>query len=335
MGAEMRSLIKVYSPIFVLLGLLVGCSVPVVPTATPTRALLSPTVTASPTMSLPSTSNPLPPTQPSVPTLTVDEEADLVQGLLRDNGGCRLPCWWNFTPSETSWHSAEVVFTSWGKRLWGPDDYQTTSYYVSFDIPSHNLNAGQNYFVKNDIIELINIHAEPPSRNDELVYGDPQFVADWDAYLLPQMLSVYGQPENVFLSVAADVPWAPFDLLLFYPEQGILVRYEAPAEWGEGVFRMCQYKSDITLWLWSPQHSPDRGHITAWENRIGEIVYFRSLEEATGTTVEEFYRIFSQPDGQLCLETPQELWQGEGAAKGGVLQSPDGRVIPPSQGPVR
>mgnify|MGYP000877122029 FL=1 len=52
-------------------------------------------------------------------------------------------------------------------------------------------------------------------------------------------------------------------------------------------------------------------------------------------TIEEFYRIFSQPDEQLCLETPQELWQGEGAAKGGVLQSPDGRVIPPSQGPVR
>ncbi len=233
MGAEMRNLIKVYSPILVLLSLLVSCSAPGVPTATPAQALLpSPTVTALPTVASP-------PTQPLVSTLTADEEADLVRGLLRDNGGCRLPCWWNFTPGETSWQSAGVLFTSWGKRLWGLEDYQTMSYYVSFDIPSHNLNAGQNYFVKNDTIELINVQAEPPSRNDELVYGEPQFVADWDAYLLPQMLSVYGQPENVFLSVAADVPWAPFDLLLFYPEQGILVRYEAPAEWGEGVFRLC------------------------------------------------------------------------------------------------
>jgi len=32
------------------------------------------------------------------------------------------------------------------------------------------------------------------------------------------------------------------------------------------------------------------------------------LEEATGMSIEQFYQAFSQPDNQLCLYVPADLW---------------------------
>jgi hypothetical protein len=191
---------------------------------------------------------------------------------------------------------------SQGKKIWNYGDPQ--DYTVIFDTPSHY----QSYIVKDGTIDMISVHAEPPTRGDELVFGDSQFVEDWEPYMLPRMLGTYGQPPQVLLGVGPGVPWVPFDLLLFYPDEGILVRYEAPAERGEGVFRMCPYKTDITLWLWSPH--TDRRHIADWESMIGGESYFRSLAEATGLSIEQFYQTFSQPDNQTCLETPADLWGG-------------------------
>lgn len=285
-----------------------------VPTLTPSIAAVSNTPTELPT-NTPTSTPPQPTRTPRptpVPTMTMNEESIFVSKMLQDNSSCRLPCWWGFTPGGTTLPKVYAFFSKPGAEIkqWYLNGEQNYSVYF-FKITAYY--HSQNYTGKDDTLEEISFNALPPMVNDKYVYGDPQFVKDWEAYFLPQFLSVYGAPSEVWLNVgAADAPWAPFDLVLFYPEQGILVRYEAPAIWGDKVFRLCQYQMAIEMWLWSPQYSPERSQWPYWEDVLGDLSRFRPLETATGMSLTEFVQKMRQPDEQVCLETPQDLWY-EGA----------------------
>jgi hypothetical protein len=245
--------------------------------------------------------------------MTADKEYAFVSRMLQDNSGCRLPCWWGFTPGETSWQTVQAFFASLGKRIetWSVDNVQ--NYTVYFDIPDYQHYHRQFYSVKGGAVEMISIGTVPPVDKDgRPAYGDPQFAEDWRAYMLPQILGVYGQPSQVVLGVSRDTPWLPFDLLLFYPEKGILVQYSGPAENEEWeIFRVCPHGVEITLYLWMPKQYTtlaDIPGIGSYTYATDEMSSLRSLEEATGLSIEQFYQTFSQLDSQTCLETPADLW---------------------------
>ncbi len=313
---------------FVLIISLASCTVPVVSLLTP-----SPTVIPSPApkFELPtnapvsklSTNTPvfqptrvIPTRRPSptpAPTMTADEEQALVLNLLQDNGNCRLPCWWGFTPGETVWATAESFFLSHGKKIGEHDDSQVAVYTVSFYIPNHGSRINQNYSTTNsERIDAITVHAILPRRDDQLVYGDVQFAKDWGPYMLPQMLTTYGQPSKVFLETFTGTPdggQPPFSLLLYYPEKGILVRYYGPVEERGKTLRVCPSQADISLWLWSPEHSMTLDRIANLGGLpLGDLSGFRSLEEATGMSVEKFFQSFVRPNNKTCLETPIDMW---------------------------
>lgn len=67
------------------------------PTSTATSTV-TPTVTRPPTVTPTDTSTPTP-----KPTLTREEQATQDLELLRTNGGCQLPCFWNIVPGQTLW----------------------------------------------------------------------------------------------------------------------------------------------------------------------------------------------------------------------------------------
>ena len=111
-----------------------------------------------------------------------------------------------------------------------PEDYQ--DYTVVFNTPSH-YGGYQRYIVKDGMLDGVGIHALPPVDEDgQRMYGNPQFAEDWKAYMLPQMLEVYGPPSQIFLGLGGAA-WMPFDLVLFYPEKGFLVQYSGSAERSE------------------------------------------------------------------------------------------------------
>ncbi|MCP4536205.1 MAG: hypothetical protein GY832_03580 [Chloroflexi bacterium] len=248
--------------------------------------------------------------------MTVDEEYTLISEMLQNNGNCRLPCWWGFTPGKTSPQVVKIFFASQGKKIWGHDDFQ--DYLIIFDIPAH-YSHGQNYVVREGVIEMIGIGASPPVGEDGyFAYGDSKFIEDWKPYMLSQILEVYGRPQQVFLETYNHMLWIPFRLLLFYPDQGFLVKYEGdigeegrhhgPIESGE-VIRICPWRSEIFLLLWPPEHEmtfddlgPDIRNPVEGQDK------WRSLEEATGMSIEQFYQTFVQPDNQTCLETPANIW---------------------------
>jgi hypothetical protein len=280
-----------------------------VPTATPTLEAPTDTPTPSP---IPSTRVPRPTRPVLASTMTSDEEYAFVSKMLEDNGGCRLPCWWGFTPGETSWEITKTFFASLGKKFesWSVDGIR--NYTVYFDIPDHHHSHGEFYSVGGGgTIEMISIGAIPPADEGGYLYEDPQFVADWKVYMLSQILTNYGQPPQVLLGIDRNTPWTPFDLLLFYPEKGILVQYSGPAERGEDTFRVCPHRSKITLYLWIPEQYAgleDVPGIGSYTYAVDDMSLLHSWEEATGMSIEQFHQTFIQPDNQTCLETPAELW---------------------------
>lgn len=318
----------IWSLILVLLASLASCTVPIVSPLTPSSTVISsPTPkpklpTDTPVTKLPTNTPVSKPTvviltrRPSptpVATMTADKEQALVLSLLQDNGKCRLPCWWGFTPGETAWLVAESFFLSNGKRIGVYRDSQGTVYSVNFFIPNHGSRINQDYYTTNgDVIDVITVRAVPPIRDEKLAYGDAQLAKDWNLYRLPQMLTNYGQPSEVFLETFTGAPDGgrpPFSLLLFYPEKGILVRYFGLVEKREKTLRVCLSQADVSLWLWSPEHSMTLDRLANLGNEpISDMSGFRSLEEATGISVEQFYQSFAQPNNKRCFETPADMW---------------------------
>jgi len=200
--------------------ILVGCNASTVPTSvfSPT---LAPTPKAVATIQLPTitprpsaTSTPSPTatasptiTSTPVPTLTADKMQALVRKMLQDNGGCELPCWWGFTPGKTAWQVAENFFLSHGKKIGEYDNSQVTVYTVDFYIPNHGSRINQDYYTINgDVIDVIIARAVPAVHDEQLDYGDAQLAGDWSLYMLPQMLTTYGQPSEVLLETFTGTP---------------------------------------------------------------------------------------------------------------------------------
>lgn len=295
-----------------------GCVVPTAPTPTfPSTTPLPATNTPTPSPVLP-TRTPLPtptpkPPMPTVPpsptlapTLTADQEQALVLDLLQNNAGCRLPCWWGFTPGKTAWQTAYAFFASLGKMPAEGDN----NYAVVFHIPQHDVQIGQLYSLRDGLIEAIWVSAGTV-RNGERIYGDEQFAKDLQRYFLPQLLTTYGQPTEVLLRTFRSVPegtFIPFNLLLFYPQRGILVRYYGPTERIGERIRVCPQQTDITLWLSSPEQILTLEDIRGPDFPIEEVPEFRSIEKSTGMSLETFYKTFKNADNRLCLETPVDMW---------------------------
>jgi len=244
--------------------------------------------------------------------MTADEKYAFVSEMLRNNGGCRLPCWWGFTPGETAWETTKTFFTSRGVTIW--DNGGTRDHTVVFNIPGH-YESYQSY-IGEGTLDRIGIVAGPLVGADgHYAYGDPQFAEDWKTYMLPQILGAYGPPQQVFLETYSSGPdRLPFRLLLFYPDQGLLAKYEGSTgengqgEWVEAgqAIRIRPRRSDIALWLWSPEREMTLADL-GLSSQV-DLDRLRSLEEATGMSIEQFYQTFVQPDNQTCLETLVDLW---------------------------
>ncbi len=303
----------------VVLVLLTGCSNSTAPKTT--AATVSPTlVTYTPLPSpLQATRTPTPSSArtqeivtPTVgPTLTADQEEALVLGMLQNNGGCRLPCWWGFMPGQTDWQIVQGFLASTGKAFTGYGDPYVT-YEVSFKIPKHEITIDQAYVVRDEIIDTIWVSMSMV-RNNEAVFGDPLFADDLQPYMLPRFLEFYGQPDKVLVKTFSSAPeggWVPFRLMLFYPRQGVLVIYQGPNERVDQKIRWCPSKTNIALWLWSPERELALEDVAGMGPNLTaeELSTYLSIEEATSMDIEAFYESFKDTGAQACLETQVNLW---------------------------
>ncbi len=281
------------------------------PTITPTA---SPLITATPVLPSPTlTLSPL-------SVLTTDGAMKRISELLATNGKCRLPCFWGLTPGDTSGENAQTFmmpFTSSARRYTLNSERGSMFWVQETENLEVNITIGYDLDTTG-IIERIYFHAEAHDISQgqdqsRRTYDNPTFNQEFQAYMLPQILSNYGPPEEVFILTSSEVPvpnpWWPFYVFLLYPTQGIFIDYEVGLDTvGDHVIG-CPTHAHMTLWLLAPGNE-DYPEVLGgnWDPFFENPAYYKTIEEAASMTVEEFYETFKNPENTTCLETPADLW---------------------------
>jgi len=255
------------------------------------------------------TETPAPPTQAVTSTLTADETETLVWDLLENNYGCKLPCWWGFTPGMTEWLEVSNFFKTIDQT---PRPYKNT-FHIQIEFTDRGFLIGQTYTISpQGVIETINAGVSV-LHNNRIVFTDSIFEKELNAFLLPSLLSNYGKPQEVLLRT---YPWAreagdtPFYLIVNYTELGISMLYEGEVERENSHYQICPQHASFNIFLWDPEKSTEEVVRTARQNQfLEEDSGYRKLDESTGLSLEEFYETFKNAQNEACLSTPSDYWE--------------------------
>ena len=315
--------------------LLSGCAAPLQPVSSSTPGQAVPATTAAPltpTWTPAPTDTPAPTASPTIkptmtrppsatPTLSPEQAKALVEELMQTNGGCDLPCWWGFTPGETAWMDAKRLFKSLRVELETNLDH---SQGVEFDLTQDILTSLRLNFVVDSAGEIQRIGvwawSGTPGRGPD--FEDANYQRLMSRYALERILPRMGTPAEIYVyynptgTIIRDL----YHLLLFYPNEGVFLRYSGVGNLAGGQALLCPIgKSQVDLWMWPAQKNitaakaylsqpdnKDQGFETALDLEKG--VYL-PLQDATSIDVDTFYEMFSQPGSENpCLQTPVQMW---------------------------
>ncbi|NIM92089.1 MAG: hypothetical protein GTO18_00010 [Anaerolineales bacterium] len=234
------------------------------------------------------------------PTYSPAQAQLLIAELLLYNSGCQLPCWWGFIPGKTSWQTAQDLLARIAKEIYIPFAVDEPEFFADVvfstpeDISSYDLT--HVYRVRDGLISMIEV--------------DPGQVS---VYSLSSILTSYGLPSEVWIWTFREKyqNFFPFDLVLFYPEQGIMVRFDTKAiRVGDRVQGCFKSETALAMALWSPDTIMSFLDVASITRNIdlhewGDPI---ALKKATGLELDDFYQQFKDPNNTLCLETAADLW---------------------------
>ncbi|MEJ2710390.1 MAG: hypothetical protein P8074_22455 [Anaerolineales bacterium] len=240
------------------------------------------------------------PTWTPLATLVPEKALSFTEDLMRENAGCTLPCWWGIIPGKTSWVEAEHFMRSFATSIGQgdkPRDQENgeTILVTNYSVDYHTQNGLGivGFVVRSGKVTKITVGP----------YGTHSF------YPLHKFLTIYGKPREIYLHTFSD-SWGdgllPFDIAMFYPDQGIAFVYHLQGEKVDGNVRGCiDTISDPSLYLWKP------GTVIGFEDvhvRGLDSVNEKSLETATELDIDTLYEASTTSDNPICIETPAELW---------------------------
>jgi hypothetical protein len=286
---------------------------PNVPTAATSRVTLTPSFRPLPTASSTQT-----PTPTMVPTLPSEEaRAELLQ-LLSNNGDCRLPCLWSIAPGRSSSQEAAAILaplsslSDFTSLFPSPGDISPS--YLEGNVAIYTRIA--YLYSENGVVNTITFNAEahkPLAQGGYEDVFDSKFLGEKvSAYTLPHVLTEQGVPSSVMIETAGGPLTrggrGGFDILLLYPDQGILVNYRTQMHLNGVNVRGCPANAYVQMELYPPGQ-PDSFFEglkqTDWTVKMN--VDYKPLEEVTSMSVQEFYDTFREPTDK-CIETPAKLW---------------------------
>ena len=298
---RMKSLIFWTGLLIILL--VVGCNIGI-PTVEQTSSsqVAKPSQSASPTAlsrhpTLTWTPSPIP-TYTAVPTLPIDEAKDLAADLLMNNAGCSLPCWWGFTPGETSWETVRDLLGQLDDDLFVVE-LEDSVFFANPKIPVPtelvSIYPSYIYVVRDGIISSIEIYD---------YIGHPNFT-------FIEILTTYGKPNEVWIrTYSSDYDGGmPFGVALFYKDIGLTIQYHWPGQLIDNKIQGCFPHAGIPwIWVWDPAEEltflEGDGVLRWYQERWP----FLPLGESSEIDVDTFYELFMNPSNTICIETPAELW---------------------------
>lgn len=221
--------------------------------------------------------------------------------LLKDNGGCKLPCWWGIFPGVTTWPAAERLISPLASHVeasefGAPPD--TVIYSAEFPPPLEGAHGiAQMYYVRGNVVTLI--------------WSAPGNVPE---YSLASLVTLLGSPKEALLRTVPE-PYQgllPADLLLSYPDLGVVALYRAEARIEGDAILACDFQRPV-LWLWNPQekillsgiaHQFPAGYLPP-----DELTFFRPIEQVTDQSTSQFASALRAGEPEVCLETLPANWR--------------------------
>lgn len=266
-----------------------------------TASSQTPTVTKSPTCTATPTTTITPSpefTWTALPRLKPDEARKLVLELYKTNGGCKLPCWWGFTPGESRIQEVNQFLRTIAIR-YGEEPQGRFYYDLTIKEKKYNI---QHYSVRDDIIERVHIRFRESN-----IYLD-------------KLMQEYGVPGEVWIKTFGETHEnvIPFYMYLFFPDQGMFILFESfnALIRGDRVVKCFQNEAARDIMLWSPVERysfKEAGKITIGPDFFNEWpLYLYPIEEVTNHTPLSFHDAFVSGKSPICLETPVEIWRQMG-----------------------
>ncbi|MCC6569763.1 MAG: hypothetical protein IT315_11055 [Anaerolineales bacterium] len=295
--------------------------------ASPTATMpptLTPTATDAPTLTF---------TPTTVSTLPAEDARKRLLELLATNGDCRLPCLWGITPGKSDNQEARTILIPLSSVAEFPpyfDPSKVNGNLLGVISPLYvegeqHLDSRVVYlYDDNGIVSSIGfevieekVEKDPrdPSGQSWLskmpILDSATFGKRVEYYSLSHVLSEQGIPDSVLIYIprveGQPIVAGIMEAVLIYSEQGIWVKYTMPMYSKGDIEAGCPANAHIEMTL-SPSGSPDNFYKlldqTDWRQTKGG---FKSIEEATSMSIEEFYQMFREPTDQ-CIETPLNLW---------------------------
>jgi hypothetical protein len=271
------------------------------------RTLPGATSTTTPIAFETSTKTPLP-----VNTLTVPEREKFVRDTISGNPSCKLPCWWDITPGETTWKETEEFLQRLGVRIGAVPGYSPNAVFHGtggFDFEGISINNGFSFEETNGIIDAILIRSDGYNNLEK-------FQTLWKDYSPKRILEAYGPPDRIWLNVTEVYASARgYHLWFFYDEMGFMIRYPGdvvdtpvlhicPVIEGMRAIDLSLQASDSPL----PLERFDAILEDIWlQTETGKTRGLHSIQDATGLDEKQFYDAFIQED-LACFDTPQDIW---------------------------
>lgn len=304
--------IKSYVLLFSVI-VLGGCASQKLETATPTRGVISKTLTASSeavateiypvvspaTRETSSPANATLETAPPILSATMiseDREAE-IERLLQPKENCRLPCWWGFIPGKVAWADVERFLMYMNAPALASRTNDGIHHEAELGRPENSYSLRADFLVYEDRVVAATIRS---MDNFDLL----KFQKDWDKYQPNQILKDYGVPSRVWIKISGiENNGVTGGLLwMFYDEQDFLIIYQTGATVMPGYYHYCpRIEGEISLFL---QASDSVVPLDSVAKDLIFDEYIFPIEKAAGMTVKEFY---SQILATGCFDTPKSI----------------------------
>lgn len=270
-----------------------------------------PSNTASPTST--NTATLAPAATTVVPTLSFEQRNEFALSRLQQESECKLPCWWGTYPGQTSWNDVEADYRSSGILA---ENYKNT-YVLQWRIQDKNktIGYGITYILRSfsePIVDVIFVGAQM-SDEKSLIYSKELYEL-FPAFRINSVLSMYGEPGSVQIytsGIGNEAGQISYGLVLDYSLSGIQIQYTGIASVQEDNLFLCPQNTSFDAFLWNPEKTDQNVLIQSRSNYFipsEYVILYKELRQVTYLEIEDFYRIYSEPDSQKCLSTPLNYW---------------------------
>jgi hypothetical protein len=129
-------------------------------------------------------------------------------------------------------------------------------------------------------------------------------------YMLPEILTKHGRPGSVLVltfggSIVKEIQYHDFDLILTYPEQGILVHYTTKKRVEGSNTLGCVANAHVEFRLIPPGKS-ESFFAYLEKTSIGQALKnYTPLEDWTSMSIDDFYQTFRHPTDK-CITIPNK-----------------------------